>query len=203
MGRVAGLRSVAAEPFIIIARARSASFYDHALSVCAAAGFAPRIVQEANELFTVLSLVGAGLGVSLVPRSAALMQLPGVRFRELTLAEAAWDIAVAWHRDARRRAARAAVCRDGHEPRAPARSGRVSRSPGGRAADAASDGGPAAGSSQQHARPAGSGTGTDEPRRVHSIAQQRQERRAADRGREPVDHRRPGKLPRHDGHERE
>jgi DNA-binding transcriptional LysR family regulator len=79
-----GLRSVAAEPFIIIARARSASFYDHALSVCAATG---------------LSLVGAGLGVSLVPRSAASMQLPGIRFRELTLPEAAWDIGVAWHRD--------------------------------------------------------------------------------------------------------
>ena len=95
-----GLRSVASEPFIIITRSRSASFYDHALSVCAAAGFAPRIVQEANELFTVLSLVGAGLGVSLVPRSAALMQLPGIRFRELTLPEAAWNIGVAWHRDA-------------------------------------------------------------------------------------------------------
>jgi len=95
-----GLRSVATEPFIIITRSRSASFYDHALSVCAAAGFAPRIVQEANELFTVLSLVGAGLGVSLVPRSAALMRLPGIRFRELTLPEAAWNIGVAWHRDA-------------------------------------------------------------------------------------------------------
>jgi len=96
----AGLRSVAGEPFIIIARSRSASFYDHALSVCAAAGFAPRIVQEASELFTVLSLVRAGLGVSLVPRSAALMRLPGVRFRELTSPKAAWNIAVAWHRDA-------------------------------------------------------------------------------------------------------
>jgi DNA-binding transcriptional LysR family regulator len=94
-----GLRSVAAEPFIIIARTRSASFYDHALSVCAAAGFAPRIVQEAGELFTVLSLVRAGLGVSLVPRSAALMRLPGVRFRELTIPKAAWNIALAWHRD--------------------------------------------------------------------------------------------------------
>jgi len=96
----AGLRSVATEPFIIIARPRSASFYDHALAVCAAAGFAPRIVQEAYELFTVLSLVGAGLGVSLVPRSAARMHLPGVRFRGLRLPEAAWNIAVAWHRDA-------------------------------------------------------------------------------------------------------
>ena len=36
------LRSVAAEPFIIIARGRSASFYDHALSICAASGFAPQ-----------------------------------------------------------------------------------------------------------------------------------------------------------------
>jgi DNA-binding transcriptional LysR family regulator len=95
-----GLQSVAAEPFIIIARARSASFYDHALSICAASGFAPRVVQEANELFTVLSLVGAGLGVSLVPRSAALMRLPGVRFREVKLPEAAWNIAIAWRRDA-------------------------------------------------------------------------------------------------------
>ena len=52
-----GLRSVASEPFIIIARSRSASFHDHVLSVCAAAGFAPRVVQEAFELFTVVSLV--------------------------------------------------------------------------------------------------------------------------------------------------
>ena len=94
-----GLASVAQEPFIIIARGRSASFYDHALSVCAASGFAPRIVQEANELFTVISLVRAGLGVSLVPRSTALLRLPGVRFRDLTLPEAAWNIAMAWHRD--------------------------------------------------------------------------------------------------------
>jgi DNA-binding transcriptional LysR family regulator len=94
-----GLRSVAAEPFIIISRTRSGSFYDHAIGVCAAAGFAPRIVQEAGELFTVLSLVRAGLGVSLVPRSAALMRLPGVRFRELTISKAAWNIALAWHRD--------------------------------------------------------------------------------------------------------
>ena len=95
----AGLRSVAGEPFVIISRDRSASFYDHVLSVCAAAGFAPRIVQEASELLTVVSLVRAGLGVALVPRSTALMRLPGVRFHELDVPEAAWNIALAWHRD--------------------------------------------------------------------------------------------------------
>jgi len=98
----AGLRSVASEPFIILSRTRSASFYDHVLSVCAAAGFTPRIVQEADELFTVVSLVRAGLGISLVPRSAALMRLPGVRFHELGIPEAAWNIALAWHRDSDR-----------------------------------------------------------------------------------------------------
>jgi DNA-binding transcriptional LysR family regulator len=98
----AGLRSVAAEPFIIISRDRSASFYDHALSVCTAAGFTPRIVQEASELFTIVSLVRAGLGVALVPRSTALMRLPGVRFQELDLPEAAWNIALAWHSDSDR-----------------------------------------------------------------------------------------------------
>jgi len=94
-----GLRSVASEPFIIIARARSASFYNHALGICAASGFTPRVVQEANELFTVLSLVGAGLGVSLVPRSTALLRLPGVRFREVKQPEAAWNIGLAWRRE--------------------------------------------------------------------------------------------------------
>jgi DNA-binding transcriptional LysR family regulator len=97
-----GLRSAAFEPFIVIARSRSASFYDHVLSVCAAAGFAPRIVQEADELFTIVSLVRAGLGVSLVPSSAALMRIPGVRFYGLGMPEAAWNIALAWHRDSDR-----------------------------------------------------------------------------------------------------
>ena len=98
----AGLRSLSSAPFIVIARSRSASFHGHVLSVCAAAGFAPRIVQEVNELFTVVSLVRAGLGVSLVPRSAALTRLPGVRFHELGMAQAAWNISLAWHRDSDR-----------------------------------------------------------------------------------------------------
>ena len=98
----AGLPSVAAEPFITISRDRSASFHDHVLGVCAAAGFAPQIVQEVSELSTMVSLVRAGLGVALVPRSTALIRLPGVRFHELDIPEAAWNIALAWHRDSDR-----------------------------------------------------------------------------------------------------
>jgi DNA-binding transcriptional LysR family regulator len=97
--RDAGLRSLAQEPFLTVARTTSASFHDHVLRVCAAAGFAPRIVQEAGELMTVLSLVRAGLGVSIVPGSAAVMRLPGVRFRDIAMPEAAWNIALAWRKE--------------------------------------------------------------------------------------------------------
>jgi DNA-binding transcriptional LysR family regulator len=94
-----GLRSLAQEPFLTVARSTSASFHDHVLRVCAAAGFVPRIVQEASELITVLSLVRAGLGVSIVPGSAAIMRLPGVRFEAIRSPVAAWNIALAWRRE--------------------------------------------------------------------------------------------------------
>jgi len=94
-----GLASVAHEPFITIARTTSASFYDHVLAVCRAAGFTPTIVQEASELFTVLMLVRAGMGVALVPSAAVFRGIPGVRARPIALAEAAWDIGIAWSAD--------------------------------------------------------------------------------------------------------
>jgi DNA-binding transcriptional LysR family regulator len=95
-GGLAGLRD---EPFVLVSRATSASFYDHVLRTCRAAGFGPRIVQEANELFTVLQLVGAGVGVSLVPGSAEAMRVPNVRLVETGLDEARWRIGLAWRKD--------------------------------------------------------------------------------------------------------
>jgi DNA-binding transcriptional LysR family regulator len=91
-----GLASVAHEPFITIARTTSASFYDHVVAVCRASGFAPNIVQEASELFTVLMLVRAGMGVALVPSASVFRGVPGVRVRPVAPSEAAWDIGIAW-----------------------------------------------------------------------------------------------------------
>jgi DNA-binding transcriptional LysR family regulator len=93
-----GLRSASQEPFITIARATSASFHDHVIAVCRAAGFTPNIVQEANELFTMMMLVQGGMGVALAPSSATIRRPPGVRVRALKEAEAAWDIGIGWSR---------------------------------------------------------------------------------------------------------
>jgi DNA-binding transcriptional LysR family regulator len=93
-----GLFGLRNEPFVVISRSDSASFFDHLVQTCRAAGFSPRIVQEVNELFTVLNLVRASIGVSLVPRSASLMRVPDVRLLDTKLPEAKWRIGLAWRK---------------------------------------------------------------------------------------------------------
>jgi DNA-binding transcriptional LysR family regulator len=95
----AGLSSLRGAPFVVPSRATSASLYDHIVRTCRAAGFEPRIVQEVNELFTVLNLVRAGLGVSLVPNSARLMRVPQVRLAETRVEEAKWSVGIAWKKE--------------------------------------------------------------------------------------------------------
>jgi DNA-binding transcriptional LysR family regulator len=93
-----GLASLSEEPFVVCSRVISASYYDHVIAVCRTAGFTPRIVAETNELFSLLQLVGAGIGVALVPSASAAMRVPGVRFKAVRQKEAAWDIGLAWRR---------------------------------------------------------------------------------------------------------
>jgi DNA-binding transcriptional LysR family regulator len=93
--RLSDLRN---EPFVVISRSGSASFFDHLVQTCRAAGFSPRIVQEVNELLTVLYLVQAGAGVSLVPSSARLMRVSNVRLLDTNLAEAKWRIGLTWRK---------------------------------------------------------------------------------------------------------
>ena len=46
-----------------------------------------------------LHLVRAGIGISLVPRSAMRLKVPGVRFHELGWKEPLWHIGIAWNRN--------------------------------------------------------------------------------------------------------
>jgi len=99
--RTLSLQDLKDDPFVLIGRSTSSTFYHHALALCAQAGFQPNVVQEAKETFTVLNLVRAGMGVSLVPSTARRMRVPGVRFYSIKSAEAKWDIAMAWRKDRR------------------------------------------------------------------------------------------------------
>ncbi len=61
------LSALAAETFILYRRPAGPGLYDAIIAACMAAGFSPRISQEAPRMLSTLSLVAAGLGVSIVP----------------------------------------------------------------------------------------------------------------------------------------
>jgi DNA-binding transcriptional LysR family regulator len=94
-----GINAFRNSGFIFVSPSVSKTFHDRVLSLCLRAGFSPRVVQEANEVLTILHLVRAGVGVSLVPKSALRLKVPGVRFHELGWKEPLWRIGIAWNRD--------------------------------------------------------------------------------------------------------
>lgn len=75
IGEPIALKSLMHEGFILYRRPAGQGLYDAILAACYRAGFSPRIVQEAPRLTSCLSLVGAGLGVSIVP--ACMVRLGG------------------------------------------------------------------------------------------------------------------------------
>jgi len=77
------LTALAGETFVIYRRPSGPGLHDAIVSACNAAGFSPRIGQEAPRIGSTLNLVAAGLGISLVPESLQLMRMDGVAFRRL------------------------------------------------------------------------------------------------------------------------
>ncbi|MES2179150.1 MAG: LysR substrate-binding domain-containing protein [Gemmatimonadota bacterium] len=69
---------------------------DLAISACAAAGFAPRIAQEARQLDALVALVSAGLGVTFVPSTAEHVPRAGVVFRPLSGLDLRFRLVALW-----------------------------------------------------------------------------------------------------------
>jgi DNA-binding transcriptional LysR family regulator len=97
--RRVAVAALAGEPWVLFPRRLAADLYDQILALCEGAGFRPRLAQEAVQMQTVVRLVGAGVGVSLVPRSAESLHSAGVAYRPLRGAAAEVEMAVAWRRD--------------------------------------------------------------------------------------------------------
>jgi DNA-binding transcriptional LysR family regulator len=72
----ASLGDVRDRPFV--AMELGSSSRTHMVNACARAGFVPRIAVEGNDLFVVESMVGAGIGVSVVPEGMTDHQHPRV-----------------------------------------------------------------------------------------------------------------------------
>ena len=68
------------EPFILYPRANGSLLYDSIIAACQTAGFSPRVVQESPQMASMVSLVAAGVGVTLVPESVCQLRPAGVRY---------------------------------------------------------------------------------------------------------------------------
>lgn len=77
------LKELANEPFVFFPRSYGSGLYAQFLSLARQAGFSPHIAQEAGEAMTIIGLVAAGLGVSVLPASFQWMRIEGVVYRPL------------------------------------------------------------------------------------------------------------------------
>jgi DNA-binding transcriptional LysR family regulator len=77
------LKALAGETFLIQGSRQGLGLYAATIAACHAAGFTPRLGQEAPRLASTLSLVAIGLGISFVPASLQRMRMDGVVYRRL------------------------------------------------------------------------------------------------------------------------
>jgi len=77
------LAALEPETFILYRRPLGPGLYDAIIGACQRAGYSPRIGQEAPRMLATLSLVAAGLGVTLIPASMQRLGIEGVAYRPL------------------------------------------------------------------------------------------------------------------------
>src|SRR5207237_8847915 len=72
------LKQLSGDPFVLFGQRRGSGFYERILSICQACGFTPKVLEEMEHIHTLLYLVGAGYGVSLVPTTLEPAKRPQV-----------------------------------------------------------------------------------------------------------------------------
>lgn len=89
------LASLSTTPLIVTPREIGVSLHEAAIAACRSAGFEPLLGQFAPQIASILSLVSAELGFSLVPASMAQFNVMGVAFLTLRNEQPTVDLAVA------------------------------------------------------------------------------------------------------------
>jgi len=88
------LSALADDPWVLFPRVIAPLLYDHVLRLCRDAGYTPRVVQESRETYTTIGLVGAGVGVTVVPGGIAKMGGREVVFKPIPKART--EISMVW-----------------------------------------------------------------------------------------------------------
>jgi len=93
------VRRLANEPFIMFPRSIAPVLYDEVLQFCRRAGFSLKIVQEAAQSQTIISLVSAGIGLAILPASIRGLRRAGVTYRSIRERAPSVDTVIAHRKD--------------------------------------------------------------------------------------------------------
>jgi len=95
------LRSLRHEPFLTFSRDASPAYFDQMMAMCASAGFQPATHRFGGQILTLVAMVAAGMGVSLVPESVGRSEMKGASFVPLTSSRPHPSAFFVWRTDQR------------------------------------------------------------------------------------------------------
>jgi DNA-binding transcriptional LysR family regulator len=94
--RRVSLKALADEPFVMCDRNLSPTLFDKITALCSEAGFSPRISHTSNVLSSVLTLVQAGEGITLIPASLQHFRFKDLVYCPLTSPSGSIELVMAW-----------------------------------------------------------------------------------------------------------
>jgi DNA-binding transcriptional LysR family regulator len=88
------------QPFVMYSPHESRYFHDLLVAQFSRADILPRYVQHVGQIHSILAMVRAGLGVSIVPAAAANLKLADVKLKPLKLrTPAPVELFMVWRRE--------------------------------------------------------------------------------------------------------
>jgi len=93
------IADLANENFVLFHREGAPPLFDTILGMCNEAGFSPKVQCEPNMMQTVLSIVEAEQGISIVPACVRNLRSHGIRFYRLQPDEVRVELVAAWKKE--------------------------------------------------------------------------------------------------------
>lgn len=87
------LAELAADAWVLFPRTSMPTYSSYVEQLCAAAGFAPRVAQESRHWATLVSLVAAGVGVTLLPEPVTRLWPGAIAYSRIAEPEPSIEIA--------------------------------------------------------------------------------------------------------------
>jgi DNA-binding transcriptional LysR family regulator len=91
------VKDLADQAFVVFPKEAGTGIYHQIFDMCRAAGFSPTIAMEAGEPSTIIGLVAAGCGISVLPSSFEGIHMEGVVYRPLADPAATTSMLLARH----------------------------------------------------------------------------------------------------------